>query len=106
MMGVAEYSRCLAEEKNVISEIQPSGVIYFKRNVQSPCSACSSLHHEIYQCSDQLPLIGIDQEGGWVARLGAPFTVFPGNDYLGRAYLKTKKDTLTQSNKPLPWPKN
>jgi beta-N-acetylhexosaminidase len=94
MMGVAEYTLS-SEEKNVISEIQPSGVIYFKRNVQSP-SQLAALTYEIYQCTDQLPLIGIDQEGGWVARLGAPFTVFPGNEYLGRAYLKTKNDSLTQ----------
>lgn len=94
MMGVAEYSLS-QEEIDVISNIQPSGVIYFKRNVQSP-QQLAALTHEIYRLCDQMPLIGIDQEGGWIARLGAPFTVFPGNEFLGRAYLKTKKDDLTQ----------
>lgn len=95
MMGVAEYSLS-NEERKVIGEIQPSGVIYFKRNVQSPAQL-AQLSHEIFELSDKLPLIGIDQEGGWVARLGDPFTVFPGNDYLGRAYIKTKKDSLTKA---------
>lgn len=81
--------------KRAILKIQPSGVIYFKRNVQSP-EQLARLSYEIYQRSNQLPLIGIDQEGGWVARLSEPFTVFPGNEFLGRAYCTTKKDDLTQ----------
>src|SRR5262249_15587318 len=40
------------------------------------------------------PLIAIDQEGGRVARLSAPFTEFPGNDFLGRYYLDTKRTDL------------
>jgi beta-N-acetylhexosaminidase len=93
MMGVAqpELSR---EEEKVISEIQPAGVIYFRRNVESP-KQLAKLSHAIYKLTDELPLIGIDQEGGWVARLDAPFTVFPGNETLGRAFLQTKKDDLT-----------
>lgn len=94
MMGVAEYSLS-QEEKDVITHMQPAGVIYFKRNVQSP-QQLANLTHEIYEISNALPLIGIDQEGGWVARLGEPFTVFPGNEHLGRAFLKTKKDDLTK----------
>ena len=93
MMGVAgtQLSR---EEKKVISEIQPSGVIYFRRNVKSP-KQLAKLTHSIYKLTHEMPLIGIDQEGGWVARLDKPFTVFPGNESLGRAYQFTKKDDLT-----------
>lgn len=94
MMGVAGPALSI-EEQNVIRNIQPSGVIYFKRNVQSP-EQLASLSYSIYELSDHLPLIGIDQEGGWVARLADPFTVFPGNEFLGRAYIKTKKDDLTE----------
>ena len=93
MMGVAGPILS-SEERNVISQIQPAGVIYFKRNVESP-EQLAQLTFDIYKLSENLPLIGIDQEGGWVARLSDPFTVFPGNEYLGRAYQKTKKDDLT-----------
>lgn len=92
MMGIAGPTLSL-EETKAIQALQPSGVIYFKRNVESPVQL-ATLSHDIFNLCDELPLIGIDQEGGWVARLGEPFTVFPGNDYLARAYQKTKKPTL------------
>lgn len=92
MMGIAG-PRLEIPEVKAIHSIQPAGVIYFKRNVETP-TQLAQLSYEIYALSQTLPLIGIDQEGGWVARLGYPFTVFPGNDYLSRAYQKTKKPTL------------
>jgi beta-N-acetylhexosaminidase len=92
LMGIAQPS-LLPEERKAIASMQPSGVIYFRRNVAS-AEQLSELSHSIYEICNELPMIGIDQEGGRVARLGAPFTVFPGNDYLGRAFVSTKKDTL------------
>lgn len=92
LMGIAQPA-LMPEEEKAIRSIQPSGVIYFRRNVESPQQLCE-LTHSIYTLTDELPMIGIDQEGGRVARLGDPFTVFPGNDFLGRAFVQTKKDTL------------
>lgn len=92
MMGIAEPTLS-TEEVRVIQKLQPSGIIYFRRNVQNP-KQLAALSFDIYKLCQTLPLIGIDQEGGRVARLGDPFTVFPGNDHLGRAWIKTKKDSF------------
>ncbi|MBX3020374.1 MAG: beta-N-acetylhexosaminidase [Bdellovibrionales bacterium] len=64
------------------------GVILFARNVESPqqvhalCSQIQSLRHKT---RDKLPLfIGVDQEGGRVARMKAPFTEWPPLSYVGK----------------------
>jgi beta-N-acetylhexosaminidase len=71
---------------DVISELAVGGLILFKRNVVDPQqleSLCRKAQ-EISEDSGNPPLlIAIDQEGGPVARLGAPFTVFPGNRVIG-----------------------
>ncbi len=57
------------------------GVILFSRNIESP-DQLADLCRELQACAAEagnLPLfIAIDQEGGEVARLKAPFTEFPG----------------------------
>lgn len=69
------------DEKKFIIENNIGGVVLFGRNVQEPkqihelCSELQSLRH---QMPDKAPLfIGIDMEGGRVARLKAPFTKWP-----------------------------
>jgi len=69
------------EEKNFIVENNIGGVVLFGRNVADPkqihdlCAEIQSLRHRM---ADQAPLfIGIDMEGGRVARLKAPFTAWP-----------------------------
>lgn len=75
-----------AEFKKFVQEFHLGGVIYFKRNVQSP-GQLAELSNEIqFQCrTPEMPglFISIDHEGGKVNRLVKPFTKFPGNDYLG-----------------------
>lgn len=72
--------------KRAIAEFGLGGVIYYKRNVQSPAQL-AELSNEIQfssQSEGTAPLfISIDHEGGKVNRLVKPFTKFPGNDYLG-----------------------
>src|SRR5262245_14162346 len=94
MMGLAG-ARLLPEERRALKEVRPAGVIYFRRNVESPRQLLS-LSREIASLlpREDPPLVGIDQEGGRVARLGDPFTLFPGNDFLGRAYAQTGKTDL------------
>lgn len=69
------------EEKKFIVKNNISGVTLFARNCISPeqiydlCKELQSLRH---QMPDKAPLfIGIDQEGGRVLRLKAPFTQWP-----------------------------
>ncbi len=73
------------ELKYIIGEIKACGIILFTRNIESPdqlkslCSACQ----EYAKACDLPPLfIAIDQEGGTVARLKEPFTVFKGNPFI------------------------
>lgn len=80
MVGVSGFS-LTQSEKEFLTEVQPAGVIYFRRNVQSP-NQLIDLTREIRACIKHDPMIGIDQEGGIVARLQNPFTVFPGNEDL------------------------
>lgn len=64
------------------------GVILFSRNIESPeqvhalCTSIQALRHKM---KDKLPLfIGVDQEGGRVARMKAPFTQWPPLSYIGK----------------------
>lgn len=62
------------------------GVILFARNIESPAQlgALTNDLQSAAQASQGIPLfIAIDQEGGRVARLQAPFTIFPGNEAIG-----------------------
>jgi beta-N-acetylhexosaminidase len=62
------------------------GVIYFKRNVQSPAQLAELANQLQFECRgpDTPPMIvSIDHEGGKVNRLVKPFTKFPGIDALG-----------------------
>jgi beta-N-acetylhexosaminidase len=66
----------------ILSGLQPGGLNLFRRNADNPDQLrklCGD--SQAFARSAGLPplLISIDQEGGEVARLGPPFTVFPGN---------------------------
>lgn len=92
MMGL-EGHRLTRPERAALKRIQPAGVIYFRRNVKSPAQL-RALSKSVRDILGPGTLIGIDQEGGRVARLGPPFTMFPGNDFLGRIYKRTGKVDL------------
>lgn len=84
------------EERAFLKQVRPSGVIFFKRNVESP-SQLRALSASLREILGPSALIGIDQEGGRVARLGPPFTVFPGNDFLGRILERTGRMDLASA---------
>jgi beta-N-acetylhexosaminidase len=66
-------------------EFDLAGAILFARNVQAP-DQVAELAHDIERLATDLPLwVGVDQEGGRVARLRAPFTEWPPMATLGRA---------------------
>ncbi len=72
-----------SETRRLIQELHPGGVIFFERNVESPrqvAQLCSDCQHVASENGDPGLFIGIDQEGGAVARLkeAKGFTEFPG----------------------------
>ncbi len=66
----------------VIRDLKVGAIILFSQNIETP-SQVEKLCEAIQECArvnSQPPLIiAIDQEGGQVARLKEPFSVFPGN---------------------------
>ncbi len=73
------------ELRSLARDFDLGGVILFKRNVEEPAQV-AELVHELRQLGrEQPPWIAVDQEGGRVARLRAPFTEWPPMATLGRA---------------------
>lgn len=77
----------LPEESSFIAKNNIGGVVLFARNIESPQQVhklCSEIQALRSQQKDKAPLfIGIDMEGGRVARLKAPFTQWPPLKKLG-----------------------
>ncbi len=66
----------------LIDTIKVGGIILFSRNLSGPDQIkklCFSVQEYARSCGQPRLFIAIDQEGGQVARLKAPFTQFPGN---------------------------
>ena len=60
-------------------------MIFFARNVESP-EQVAELSRQAQDLAAELPLwVSVDQEGGRVARLKAPFTEWPPMMTLGRS---------------------
>ena len=79
-----EMSAALAAH---IRDLQPTGLIFFSRNIRAP-EQLAQLTHDIQTLALQelgRPLLlAVDQEGGSVARMGPPFTQIPDAVRLGR----------------------
>ncbi len=74
-----------ADLRALAREFDLGGVIYFARNVESP-EQVAELSREARSLARELPLwVSVDQEGGRVARLKAPFTLWPPMLTLGRS---------------------
>ncbi len=71
--------------KHIIGDIRAGGIILFKRNIETPDQVkalCESCQAYAESCGIPPLFISIDQEGGTVARLREPFTVFKGNPFI------------------------
>lgn len=71
-----------ADLKYLIDTIGVGGIILFSRNLTDPeqiRDLCFSASEYAAACGQPPLFVAIDQEGGQVARLREPFTVFPGN---------------------------
>jgi beta-N-acetylhexosaminidase len=77
--GIPADLRALAKEFDL------GGIILFARNVESP-EQVADVAREAQLLAQELPLwVSVDQEGGRVARLRSPFTVWPPMSTLGRS---------------------
>jgi beta-N-acetylhexosaminidase len=71
--------------KKLAREFDLAGIILFARNVESP-EQVADIAREAQSLAGDLPLwVSVDQEGGRVARLKSPFTVWPPMIALGRS---------------------
>jgi beta-N-acetylhexosaminidase len=73
--------------EKLIGDRGVGGVILFSRNIETPLQLarlCRDLQALALKTRSTPLFISIDQEGGRVARLKAPFTLFPGNETIGR----------------------
>ena len=71
---------------SLIRERGLGGVILFKRNIEDPlqvAALCNDLQKTALKYHGTPLFLAVDQEGGRVARLGEPFTRFPGNSAIG-----------------------
>lgn len=72
-----------SELKEILREVEPVGVILFARNIES-AEAVAELNKELKEFRKKDPLlISVDQEGGRVARIKQPATVWPPMRRLG-----------------------
>ncbi len=60
-----------------LRERRRGGVILFKPNVEGGPATVASLAREVHAAAPETPFVGIDQEGGRVARLGPPLLEVP-----------------------------
>jgi len=72
-----------AEDAVALADLGVGGFIVFGRNVESPQQVANLLAGLRARCGDRPLLLAIDQEGGRVARLRAPLTVWPPMGTLG-----------------------
>jgi beta-N-acetylhexosaminidase len=64
------FARALTQQRR-------GGAIFFKPNVEGGPLQVAALAREVHAASPETPLVGIDQEGGRVARLRAPLLEVP-----------------------------
>ena len=80
-----EGTRFNEDLKFLITRLKVGGIILFAGNLKSPGQIkelCRSIQ-DYARIVQQPPLfIAVDQEGGQVARLQEPFTIFPGNPHM------------------------
>jgi beta-N-acetylhexosaminidase len=78
-------SQVPVELRSIAREFGLGGVILFSRNIEAP-EQVAELCYEAGRLVPDLPLwVSVDQEGGRVARLKAPFTEWPPMATLGRS---------------------
>ena len=73
------------ELRSLAREFSLGGVIYFARNVEEPAQVAEVSAEIAMLTADLPPWVGVDQEGGRVARFRKGFTLWPPMATLGRS---------------------
>ncbi len=71
--------------RHLIESLKVAGIVLFSENLEDPQQIremCADAQSCAADCGLPPLFIAIDQEGGTVARLGDPFTRFPGNPHI------------------------
>ena len=74
------------ETDRLIRQDHIGGIVLFSRNIQDPVqlsALCRDLQAAALKRQEFPLFLAVDQEGGRVARLKEPFTIFPGNAAVG-----------------------
>jgi beta-N-acetylhexosaminidase len=84
LIGSLPHTTITPELRSLAREFSLGGAILFSRNIEA-AGQVAELSHDLQALSSDLPLwVSVDQEGGRVARLKEPFTVWPPMATLGR----------------------
>ena len=73
--------------KELIRDFNLGGIILFSRNIKDPVQLarlCRDIQNTALRYHGTPIFLAVDQEGGRVARLKEPFTLFPGNEEMGK----------------------
>ena len=85
LIGSIPGTTITAEMRSLAREFSLGGVILFARNIEAP-EQVAEMSLDVQGLAADLPLwVSVDQEGGRVARLKAPFTEWPPMAVLGRS---------------------
>ena len=85
LIGSLPATTIPSELRTLAREFQLGGVTLFGRNIDAP-EQVAELSHDLQGLAPSAPLwVSVDQEGGRVARLRAPFTEWPPMAVLGRS---------------------
>jgi len=81
------------EERRLLSEVKPLGVIFFKRNYSNPAQLKGLVDSIRDAIGRENIVFCVDQEGGRVQRFLEPFTIIPSAEIIGKTeneYLATE----------------
>ena len=85
LIGSLPGTTITPEMRSLAKEFSLGGVILFARNIEAP-EQVAEMSVDVQGLATDLPLwVSVDQEGGRVARLKAPFTEWPPMAVLGRS---------------------
>jgi len=88
-----------AVAREMVRDLQVGGIILFARNIESPeqvWELCRDLQQEALAAAGLPLLISVDQEGGPVQRLKAPFTIIPPARDLGISMTPEEVEDLSR----------
>ncbi len=91
--------RMEAVAREMVRDLRVGGVILFARNIETPeqvWELCRDLQQEALAAAGRPLLISVDQEGGRVQRLKAPFTIIPAARELGITRTPEEVEQLTR----------